>query len=139
LNPESFRGSATTEGIDLRIEEIEQKETKITKVFLAWTEQNLCCLCYLLFRIFSCSVGKLLVATADAFGDQRGEKDLPTKTRKPVVSESLALSEAEWGEAKQPNHSAKRSPFEFSRLFVPAGHGGCFVGKLLGALLEPIS
>jgi hypothetical protein len=34
------------------IEEIEQKETKITKVFVVWAEQNLCCLCYLLFRIF---------------------------------------------------------------------------------------
>jgi len=34
------------------LEEIEQKETKITKVFLVRTEQNLCCLCYLLFRIW---------------------------------------------------------------------------------------
>jgi hypothetical protein len=45
------------------LEEIEQKETKITKAFLVWAEQNLCCLCYLLFRnLFVCFVGKLLVA-----------------------------------------------------------------------------
>jgi hypothetical protein len=28
------------------------RQAKVTKVFLAWAEQNVCCLCYLLFRIF---------------------------------------------------------------------------------------
>jgi hypothetical protein len=51
-------------------------------------------------------VGKLLVATADAFGDEGEKETCPRKTRKPVVSESLALSEAEWAESIPPKQAA---------------------------------
>jgi len=51
-------------------------------------------------------VGKLLVATADAFGDEGQKETYPRKTRKPVVSESLALSEAGWAESMTPKQAA---------------------------------
>ncbi len=69
----------------------------------------------------------------------RKRPDLPTKNTKTCgersrIHHTKNKPHYECAEVEQPNHHPKRSLFEFSRPFVPAGRGGCFVGKLVVAL-----